>query len=110
MTALDQSPVVVWLLVVVLGLGTFGLRLSFIGLHGRIDGFPPRVERALSFVPAAVLAALVLPDVVSLGGPVVEPRLVAGALAAVVAWRTGSMLATIGVGMGTLWLVRFLLG
>ena len=108
--ALERSPTVVWLIVVLLGVGTFTLRLSFIALRDRMDAFPPRVERALSFVPAAVLAALVSPDVVSLGGPVVTPRLLAGVTAAVVAWRTGSTLATIGVGMGVLWLVRVLLG
>lgn len=105
---------VVWLVVAALGVGTFGLRLSFIQLHARIDGFPPRIERALSFVPAAILAALVSPRLFAIDGspaggiPGLRP--VAGAAAAVVAWRTNSMLLTIGVGMAVLWIGRLVLG
>lgn len=36
------------------------------------------------------------------------PRLLAASLAALVAWRTRSALWTIGVGMGTLWLLQWL--
>lgn len=41
---------------------------------------------------------------------VIDVRVLAGGLAAVVAWRTGSMLATIGVGMAVLWGVQLLFG
>jgi branched-subunit amino acid transport protein len=63
---------------------------------------PPRLERALRYVPAAVLAALVVPAVVAAdGSPTLlgNDRLLAGAAAALVAWRTESVLATIVVGM-----------
>lgn len=66
------------------------------------------------FVPAAVLAALVLPALFPSGDPVVEAllgaRFVAGGVATLVAWRTGSMMATIAAGMAVLWAVRFLFG
>ena len=39
-----------------------------------------------------------------------DPRLLAGGVAAVVARRTDSMLATIGVGMAVLWTVGFVVG
>lgn len=107
-------PAFVWPLVAVLGVGTFALRLSFIQLHAWFDEFPPAVERALAFVPAAVLAALVFPELFVLDGSVVgvfvDARVVAGGLAAVVAWRTGSMMATIGVGMGVLWTAGLVVG
>lgn len=114
MAAVDSGVGLVWPLVFVLGLGTFALRLSFIQLQAWIDGLPSGLEAALAFVPPAVLAALIAPELVVLDGSLVEtvgnPRAVAGAVALVVAWRTGSMIATIAVGMGVLWGIPFLLG
>ncbi|MFB6189532.1 MAG: AzlD domain-containing protein [Halapricum sp.] len=101
-----------WALIVVLGIGTFGLRLSFIQLYAYLDGFPPALEQALGFIPAAVLAALVFPPLFPLEGGVigtiVNVHSVAGAAAALVAWRTENMMATIAVGMGVLWGLSFL--
>lgn len=100
-------------IVVLLGVGTYGLRLSFIQLHAWIDEFPPLLEDALVYVPPAVMAALVFPALFALDGTVqgvLNLRVIAGALAAVVAWRTGSMLATIVVGMVVLWTGTFLVG
>lgn len=111
----DLAPATIWLIIVVAAVGTFALRLSFIALLGRVESVPPAVEGVLRFVPAAVLAALVVPAVVALS---VEPaprltyepaKVVAAAVAAVVAWRTESVLATIAVGMVTLWGVQFAL-
>jgi branched-subunit amino acid transport protein len=42
--------------------------------------------------------------------PLVTVRSVAGGVAAVVAWRTGSMTATIVVGMAVLWGVEWAVG
>jgi len=97
------DPVVVWTVIVAGGVGTFLLRLSFLALFERVGTVPPRLEYALRFVPAAVLAALVVPSVVVTDAGGVEPaRIVAGAVAAVVAYRTGSIVATIVAGMGAL--------
>ncbi|MFB6141033.1 MAG: AzlD domain-containing protein [Halosimplex sp.] len=104
----------VWPLIAVLGVATFALRLSFIQFSGVVDEFPPAARRALTFVPAAILAALVAPELVavdgSLVGAVLNPRAIAGAVGAVVAWRTDDMMATIAVGMAALWVARFLAG
>ena len=109
----DGGPWPPWLLIGILGLGVYALRLSFIGLQGVVDGLSPGVERALAFIPAAVLAALVTPALFPIDGSIVDAvvnlRTVAGTLALVVAWRTGSMIATIGAGMGVLWAGSFLL-
>lgn len=102
-----------WAVVLVVGAGTLVFRLSFVMLFGRVDSIPARLAFLLRFVPAAVLAALVAPAVL---GPLAldptagtladqAPRLVAGTVAVVVAWRTGNVFATIGIGMATLWLV-----
>lgn len=99
------DPVVVWTIIVVGGVGTYLLRLSFLALFERIGSVPPRLEYALRFVPAAVLAALVAPAVVFAdgGGSAVAPaQLLAGAAAAAVAYRTESIAATIGVGLAVL--------
>jgi len=103
------GPLAIWAVVAVVGLATFAIRHSFVYLFGRIDGVPPRIERALRFVPAAVLAALVAPEVVdpgaTLAATVLDDRFLAGAVAAVVAWYTENMFATIAVGLGALWLI-----
>ncbi len=101
----------VWVAIVAIGIATYGFRLSFIHLFGRIDEVPESVKRPLRFVPPAVLAALVLPDLVTVGPSVAETladeRLIAGVIAGAVAWRTENVFATITVGMVVLWLFRF---
>lgn len=112
-TTYDASTV--WLVVVAAGAGTLALRLSFVLLFGRIDAVPPRVVGVLRYVPAAVLAALVVPALAALSaeptlGVQYDPaKVVAGGVAALVAWRTESVLATIGVGMAALWALQILL-
>ncbi|WP_276299787.1 AzlD domain-containing protein [Halorussus lipolyticus] len=112
MTAQPLGGVSIWLVVVGASVGTFAIRLSFIALFGRLGEVPPWLERALKFVPAAVLTALVVPRLVYLDGALAlgvdNTRLLAGSLAAVVAWRTESMLWTIVVGMGALWTLEWL--
>lgn len=114
MVQIDLGAPVVWLIVLALAVGCFALRLSFIQLYGWLGGFPPAFERALAYLPPAILAAITLSQLhvpaESLVGAVVNARVIAAALAAGVAWRTGSMLATIGVGMGAIWVLQLLLG
>lgn len=97
---------------VVAGLVTFGIRLSFIGLLGRVP-LPPIVTRGLRFVPPAVLSAIIFPELLVRGGAVHlgpdNPRLLAGLVAAVVAWRTRNVVLTIAVGMAALWALQALL-
>lgn len=98
----------IWLLFVTLALGTFALRLSFIYLFGKVD-MPDWLRRALRFVPASVLAALVFPALtypsgtldLSLG----NIRLLAGIGGALVAWKTRNVLWTIAVGMVLFWVL-----
>lgn len=94
------------------GLVTFATRLSFIALLGKIE-VPPLLTRALRFVPAAVLSAIIVPElVVRDGAPDLSagnPRLLAGLLAAAVAWRTRSVVVTIAAGMAALWALQALL-
>jgi branched-subunit amino acid transport protein len=108
--ATSYTDPAVWGVIAVIGVLTYAIRLSFIALFGRLDEIPPRLERALRYVPAAVLAALVAPAFVTLqaeAGLAVD-KLVAGGVAGAVAWRTENVFATMAAGMGTLWVVRFL--
>jgi branched-subunit amino acid transport protein len=100
-----------WLTVVVIGIGGYLSRLSFIAaLAGR--GVPDWAGRVLKFVAPSVLAAIVVPAVVAPAGawdlaPLGNPRLLAAIVAAVVAWRWRSMAAVLAAGVGTLWLVQW---
>jgi branched-subunit amino acid transport protein len=122
----SYGPVAVWGVLVVVGVATYAIRLSFLHLFGRVDEVPPRVRAALTYVPAAVFAAIVVPDVVSFdagaagaglgtgAGPgaallalVSNERTLAAVVAGVVAYRTRNVALTVAAGMGALWLLRF---
>ncbi|MFC3478851.1 AzlD domain-containing protein [Halobacterium litoreum] len=96
-----------WLVVLGAAVGTYALRVSFVTLFGRLDEVPPRVKRTLAFVPPAVLAALVVPELVldgeALAISLSNHRLLAGLVAAVAAWYTEDMLVTVVVGMSALY-------
>ena len=97
-----------WILA--LGVGTLAIRASFLLPRGR--GEPsPYVARVLGLVPAAVLSALVTPALFLADGELAlswtNERLVAGAIAALVAWRTKSVMATLIAGMAILWGLGF---
>ncbi len=100
-----------WALLIGMMIVTFALRASFVLLQDRLT-LPPFVRQALTYVPQAVLAAIVAPALfadssASLGG-VLDVRIPAALLALYVAARSKSVLATLGVGMGTLWLLSYL--
>jgi branched chain amino acid efflux pump len=102
-----------WLIMVLAGVLTFGIRLSFIALMGRIS-LPVWFQRALRFVPAAVLSAIIVPGLFDRGGTMDfsprNPQLWAGVLAIAVAWRTRSVLLTIITGMAALLVLQLILG
>lgn len=100
-----------WLTIAGMALITFALRAGFLLAADRLT-LPTVVRRALTYVPSAVLAAIVAPALaqpLSQAGPHGDLRLLAAGVAAVVAWRTRSVVATFGVGMLTLWGATWLL-
>jgi branched-subunit amino acid transport protein len=105
----------IWIAFFAIGIATYGLRVSIILLFGRIDELPSWVGGVLRFVPPAVLAALVVPAILSLTVTpsielVFEPaRVIAATLATLVAWETKNVLATIGAGMVALWALQVVL-
>ena len=98
-----------WLTILVAGLVTYALRLSFIIAHGRVE-MPAWFTRALSFAPVAVLSAIILPELVTQNGAVNlslgNVRLLAGVVAGLIAWRTKNVWLTIAVGMILLFLLQ----
>ena len=100
-----------WLIVIGVGLGTYAARLSFIGILGS-RRLPVPLERALTYVAPAIFAALTLPAVLLRDGTAdvaatTNPRFLAAVIAALVAWKTRSVVAVTVVGMGALWLIDY---
>ena len=99
----------IWLVMLIVGLLTFGIRLSFILILDRWSP-PPIVERALRFVPVAVLSAIIAPELVLVGGTLDislgNLRLIAGLIATIVAWQTKNIVWTILAGMSTLLILQ----
>jgi branched-subunit amino acid transport protein len=102
-----------WITLIIIGLLTFLTRLSFIVLFGRWQP-PAWLQRALRFVPPAVLTAIIFPELLMRDGQLavwpLNPRLLAGVLAGLVAWRTKSALLTILSGMLALYLIQWVMG
>ena len=100
----------IWLVFLLGGLLTFGMRYSFVYLLGRYE-LPKTMRRALRFVPPAVLSAIVFPELFMRAGQLIFSltnfRLLSGVLAVLVAWKTKNTLLTILVGMFALLLLEF---
>jgi len=101
-----------WLVIVGVGLVTFLTRASFI-VFANPHKFPHAFRVALVFVPPAVLAAIVAPGLFIPDGTLdftfANPRWIAGLAALAVAARTRNAVATLAVGMATLWLLQWTL-
>jgi branched-subunit amino acid transport protein len=98
-----------WIVLLAAGLLTFLTRLSFISLLANRE-IPPIAMQALRYVPPAVLTAIVFPELLireaEIDVSTDNPRLIAGIIAIMVAWRFRNVFATIAAGMLSLWLLR----
>jgi len=99
----------IWLTIVTVGMLTYLTRLSFIMILSHWQT-PLIIQRALRFVPVAVLAAIILPELIFQNDTIIismeNPRLLAGIIAILVAWKTKNIAWTVLVGMGILLLVQ----
>jgi len=98
-----------------MALVTFAVRYPVLALLGKIP-MPEPIFRALKYVPPAVLTAIILPLVILnkdkgnvLDLSFTNHYLIAGIVAALVAWRSKNLLLTIILGMLALWGWRWLL-
>ncbi len=103
----------VWVVILAVGALNYASRLSFIAVFGR-RSMPAWLARALKFVPAAMLTALVLPMIVVAPTATAlawaNPKALAAIAATVVAFHTRSTLTTLAAGMLALWSLQWLLG
>ena len=101
----------IWVVMLAGGLLTFATRFSFIYIFSHAN-IPAWLQRGLRYVPTAVLAALITPEIFFPGGQfdlsLNNTRLLAGMAAALVAWRTRNALLTILVGMAVLFLLQWI--
>lgn len=101
-----------WTVIILLGIGTFAIRFSFIGLIGNRE-LPEWVLRLLRYTSVAVLPGLVAPLVLwpeATGGQPDPARLLAAAVTLVCGYITQNVLWAIVSGISTLYLALFLFG
>lgn len=104
MTAYPQF----WLVVAALGVGTYLIRLSFLGMIGDRP-LPPFLLKVLRYTPVAVLPAMVAPIVLAPTETGTDWALVAAALGTLGAgvW-TKNLYAAVALGTGLYFLVGWL--
>ncbi len=97
-----------WLVTLVLGVGTYLIRFSFLGLLGGRQ-LPDWLLTHLRYVGVAVLPALVTPMILwpaSQGGEFDPLRMLAALAALAAGWRLGVIWAIV-LGMGSLWILQW---
>ena len=101
-----------WIVIVVLGLGSFGLRFMFTGFVGD-RAMPPWLLRHLRYTAVAILPALVAPQVLwpaATGGETDPARLAAALATLAVGLLTRNVILAILTGGATLYGMLYLLG
>jgi len=104
-----EGALKLWAVIVAVGALNYASRLSFIAFFAR-RSMPPLLARALKYVPAAMLTALIVPMIVDWKGSAADfatPRVAAALVAAAVAFATRSTLKTLAAGMAVLWLLQW---
>ncbi len=104
------SPAAIWTVVIGLGIGTFAIRYSFLGLLGNRD-LPEWVLRHLRYTAVGILPALITPMVLwpdATEGQTDPARLAAAFVALLAGYLTKNAIVTIVSGLGTLFLLQAL--
>ena len=104
------SDATIWMIIVALGVGTFTIRFSFLGLLGDRE-LPDWLLRHLRYTAVAILPALVTPMVLwpnATGGQTDPARLTAAILALAVGYWTKNAIATIATGLAVLFVLQWL--
>ncbi|RFU13084.1 AzlD domain-containing protein [Rhodobacteraceae bacterium W635] len=106
MTGWDTATI--WMVIVLLGIGTLAIRWSFLGLLGNRE-LPDWALRHLRYTAVAILPALITPRVLwpeATGGEIDPARIAAALLALAVGYVSRNALATIAAGLGALLLLQ----
>jgi branched-subunit amino acid transport protein len=100
----------IWLIIALLGVGTYLIRFSFLGLIGGRE-LPEWVLRHLRYTPVAVMPGLAAPLVLwpnATGGDLDPPRLIAAIIALAVGYYTKNFIAAFFSGGAALYLLLYL--
>lgn len=106
------SSAEIWLIILVLGAGTFAIRFSFLGLLGSRK-LPPAVLRHLRYTPVTVIPALMAPILLwpeETSGQVDPVRLIAAAITVGVGMVTKNLFAGLGAGAAAFYALGYLMG
>lgn len=109
---MSYTGIEIWVVIIGLGIGTFLLRFSFLGMIGNRP-LPEWVLRYLRYTPVAVLPGLVAPLVIwpaATGGTFDLPRFLAALATVAFGIITRNNLAGIIGGLAVLYLALFSLG
>ncbi len=109
---MSASGSTIWLVIVLLGLGTFLIRFSFLGLIGDRP-LPTWLLRCLRYTPVAVMPGLVAPLVLwpeATGGALDPARLIAAAVTVGLGLATRSVVASVLGGMSALYAGLWIFG
>jgi branched-subunit amino acid transport protein len=101
----------IWIIILALGVGTFVIRFSFLGILGN-RALPLWLLRHLRYTAVGILPAMVTPLVLwpeATGGQMDPSRIAAASLALAVGLWTKNAIWAIVVGMATLWGIGWLL-
>lgn len=98
----------IWVAVILSGIGTYAMRALFLVFADRMADVPPGVQRLLRQIPPAALAAMVVPALLRPDDrlDLWQPHLLAGTVAALIAWKTRNTALTLFVGMAIVMALR----
>ena len=109
---MNASTPAIWTIIIALGIGTYLIRFSFLGLIGDRP-MPKWFERSLRYVGVGILPGLIAPLVLwpdATGGQPDLARIMAALVALGIGLRTHSVLGSIIGGFVTLYAMIYFLG
>lgn len=109
---MSYSDLTIWGIILAMGIGTFLIRFSFLGIIGNRK-LPAWVLRHLRYTPVAVLPGMVAPLVLwpeATGGEPDTARMLAAGATIMIGLATRNVLAAIFGGAVTLYAGLYLLG
>lgn len=109
---MNYSTAELWFIIIGLGVGSFALRFSFLGLVGDRE-LPEWIKRHLRYTAVGIIPGLVAPLVLfpeATGGAIDPARLIAAVATFVIGYVWKGALAAIICGAATLYLMTWILG
>ena len=109
---MNYSDLQIWGIIAGLGLGSYLLRLSFLGIVGNRD-LPPWVLRHLRYTAVAIMPGMITPLILypqATGGTLDPVRMGAAAATIAISYWTKNAVMTIFGGAAVLFSLHFLLG